>query len=82
MEGLEESKEEAGVGEEGEAYLFDLFLAIFPFCFRLMALFLFVRYYATGTNLSCAIAGRSGHRFCGWGSGGGEREFVSDFWLY
>ena len=31
MEGLEESKEEAGAGEEGEAYLFDLCLAIFHF---------------------------------------------------
>ena len=31
IEGLEESKEGAGAGEEGEAYLFDLFLAIFHF---------------------------------------------------
>ena len=28
---LEKAKEEAGAGEEGEAYLFDLFLAIVHF---------------------------------------------------
>ena len=31
IEGLEEAKEEAGVGEEGEAYLLDIFLAIVHF---------------------------------------------------